>query len=133
METPVKIEPVSTKPAVERSAGIVEAATTPIEPSPKTIEEPIPKTEQNTGQPVKAPEVVGTVSNDPVVTNMGVFLDPVAQNTRRSNEGVVTTSRDSTDMKSTEFTKVLRRRVLELTEEKATSGRPARRNNLGGS
>jgi hypothetical protein len=129
----VKTDPVSTEPVVEKVTGIVEAAPTPIEPSPKTIEEKDPETEQNAGQPVKAPEEVGTVSHDPVVTNMGVFLDPVAQNTRRSTEGVVTTSRDSTDMSSNEFTKVLRRRVLELTEEKATSGRPARRNNLGSS
>jgi DNA polymerase III subunit gamma/tau len=103
----------------------------PIEGLPKDCS----KTKQNQPQNMevndKTVEPRGNIPKVPVVTEMGVHIDPIAQNTRRSIDKTVTASPNSRDLSSDEFTRILRRRVLELTEEKATSGRPARWTNLG--
>lgn len=79
-----------------------------------------------------ANEGTGSIRREPLVTETGVYLHPRAQNVRRSQEArLATEDAESQGMSEAAlFTEILRRRVLELNEEQS-SGRPARRHDLG--
>lgn len=81
----------------------------------------------------KNAETSGTVSKDPIVTSMGVHINPLAQNTHRNTTDKQVTVLGLPSLGTEEFARILQRRVIELTEEQSSSGRPARFNDLGSS
>lgn len=101
------------------------SAPEPIEQSPK----PEP---QNAPIAEKQATSTGTVAEGPILTRMGIGIHPLAQNTHRGRE-----TRPSMgqlpSLEVSEFAKILKRRVIELTEEQSSSGRPARLNDVGSS
>lgn len=115
------------EPQVSRSDPAPESETPsgPIEPSPSPVEEKTPSSEKQTPSP-------GKVEDDPYVTPTGVYVNPLARNTStgRPNRPV---SGPLPAMDVAEFSKILQRRVIELTEEQSSSGRPARLNDVGSS
>lgn len=99
----------------------------PIEPSlsqtaaeqPSTLEKPNGET--------------GSIRREPLVTDTGVYLHPRAQNTRRSEMRLASIGEASNGFSEAAFfTEILRRRVLELSEEQS-GGRSARRHDMGSS
>jgi DNA polymerase III subunit gamma/tau len=123
---PVAEPVVPVDPGVSRNPGPAAAGATPdpIEQSPSTPE--VSGTSQET-----SPANVGRVTSDPFVTATGVGVNPLAQNNRRGQRPRQTTG-DLPGLGPAEFASILRRRVLELTEEHSSSGRLPRLNDLGG-
>jgi len=78
-------------------------------------------------------EAPGSMRRDPVVTEgTGTYVDPKAQrNARHVAEHRSPTNGASSSLSPSAFTQYLRQWVLELIEEKSTSGRPSRRDDLG--
>lgn len=68
----------------------------------------------------------------PFLTETGVFVNPQAQNHRRSERKSEPTNGQLPAMSSEEFAKMLHRAVFELQEAKSSSGRSARLNDVGG-
>lgn len=97
----------------------------PIEPSPKS-------TPKKTAETVKPRSETGSMTSDPYVNEVGVHIEPQAQQMSRGNS-----PRQNKDvfgsMSIASFTEVLHRRVIELTQEKSISGRSARRDDVGSS
>lgn len=101
----------------------------PPEPAPAPIK-PLPKTEpQKTTEPQNEPAQVGSIAKDPFVNAMGVHINPQAQQMSRGSSSQKGDAFGTMPISS--FTEVLHRRVIELTEEKSTSGRQARRDDVG--
>ena len=104
-----------------------EISPAPIEPSPKERALPAPPLE-------KPSESAGTMRTDPCVNEVGVYINPQAQNMARG-----TAPRTAAQMGTLPalsplaFVEILQRRVIELTEEQSTSGRSARRDDMGSS
>jgi DNA polymerase III subunit gamma/tau len=119
--------PAHVDPQVSRSgeAGREEISPQAIEPSPSVAP-------QNVPSEVKRPESAGKVTTDPFVTKGGVYVHPLARNTSTGQASRPTTG-PLPAMNVAVFAEILQRRVIELTEEKSSSGRPARLNDLGSS
>jgi DNA polymerase-3 subunit gamma/tau len=130
---PVGVEtPEPANEAPEPVAAELEPAAPEREATPKPIE-PLPKTEtQKPPEPQNEPVQAGSMKSEPFVNEVGVHINPQAQQmsrgtSPRQNGGVHGT------MPITSFTEVLHRRVIELTQEKSISGRQARRDDVGSS
>lgn len=100
----------------------------PINPSPNEVSADPTSSER------KAGTEAGRVPAEPFVNPVGVHINPQGQQMRpgssvpsKSSNGV------SGPMPASDFTKTLHRRVIELTEEQSTSGRSARRDDVGSS
>lgn len=116
-------QPVSTKTNV----GQEEISSQPIEPSPSFETNSAESTENSEPTP-------GNVPVRPHVSPMGVYIHPQAQNARRFNgTEMATTPTGLTPLTEDTFSDILQRRVIELTEEKSISGRPARWDDVGSS
>ena len=119
-------QPVST-PASEVSRSdpppAAEPASVPSEPSPSSTEEKVSVVENQAPSP-------GRVQADPVVTKMGVHINPLAQNTHRGREVRPQTGELPT-LAVGEFARILQRRVIELTEKQSSNGRQTRLNDVG--
>jgi len=116
----VRASPTPTDPPAP-----TEATAAPIEPSPKPGSPTSPGTENLSAS-------VGSMSADPYLTETGIGINPLAQNTRRAHEARRPNPEETMPaMPADEFVKTLKRRVIELLEEQSSSGRPARRNDLG--
>jgi len=123
-QEPVQVPEPS--PAPMETAPVIEAPTPPIEPSPK------PENVENASSTAKAQAHAGTIRSEPYINEVGVHINPQAQmsrgiDPRQGFNGV------ADPITVSEFSKTLHRRVIELTEEKSTSGRPARRDDVGSS
>lgn len=99
----------------------------PIEPSPNEV------TVQSTPSTEKAQADAGSIGMDPYVNEVGVHINPPAQQMSRGKTSNVSSDGSSGVMATTSFVETLHRRVIELTEEKSSSGRPARRDDVGSS
>lgn len=124
--TPAVVAPAP-EPQVSQSESPVptEEGDAPIEPSPTVApEKPV--------EAAKPRSEAGSMQRDPYVNEVGVHIEPQAQqmsrgSSPRQNQGVFG------NMSIHSFTEVLHRRVIELTEEKSISGRSARRDDVGSS
>jgi DNA polymerase III subunit gamma/tau len=114
---------VSTSTATSPLAGNLASA--PIEQSPK------PKP-QNASIAEKQVTSTGTVAEGPILTRMGIGIHPLAQNTLRGRE-IRPSAGELPSLEAGAFAQILKRRVIELTEEQSSSGRPARLNDVGSS
>ena len=110
----------------------------PQTPSPQTptTESPKPSTQPPPTAQVPVPSAsstteVGSMRRDPFVTEMGVSINPAAQQTRRTNgEPTPTVSNGvSTPLSAPQFAEILQRRVHELSED---DGGSTRQNDMGG-
>jgi len=124
---PVSAPPPPSGPEVSRTDPPVAEVepSPPIEPSPKpTPEKPV--------EAAKPRSEAGSMTSDPYVNEVGVHIEPQAQQMSRGSS-----PRQSKDvfgsMSIASFTEVLHRRVIELTQEKSISGRSARRDDVGSS
>lgn len=122
---PLSVASPPPEPQVSRSdpPPVGPSTSEPIEPSPK----PTPENASGAG---KEPPSSGSVSASPVVTKMGIHINPLAQNTHRGRDLQPPTG-ELPNFSVREFASILRRRVIELTEEQSSSGRPARFNDVG--
>jgi len=106
----------------------------PAEPekTPEPIKAPSAESHEKAPEAEKTVEESGSMPQEPFVNDVGVYIYPPAQQMSRGNS-----PRQNDDvfgsMPSTTFASILHRRVIELTEEKSTSGRPARRDDVGSS
>lgn len=114
---------------------------TPVATSaPKTFQEftgmASPSSEPAPATPVAAKETksesAGIVDSTPYVSPMGIGINPIAQNSRGGNRPHQSTGH-LPGLRPSEFSSILQRRVIELTEEQSSSGRSARFNDMGGS
>ena len=102
----------------------VEAPQPPIEPLPKAEEVKVVESQNEAAQS-------GSMQSEAHINEMGVYINPQAQQMsrgtpRQKGNGVGT-------MTIAFFTETLHRRVIELTQERSTSGRSARRDDVGSS
>jgi len=110
----------------------VSRTTPPREDAPPTPIEELPKkAPENAAESAKVPLNQGTIQVDPFVNPIGVHIEPKAQ----QMSGASSTHRTDgiNSISTTDFVKVLRLRVFELSQEKLISGRPARRDDVGSS
>ena len=125
MATPTA--PVAAPGALPVSQAAAEISPAPIEPSPKETSPAAPP-------PEKQGANAGSMRGDPFVNEMGVHINPQAQNTGRGLEARPTAQMGALPaLLPSAFVEILQRRVIELTEEQSISGRSARRDNLGSS
>jgi len=112
--------------------GPAPAPVAPAEPEPAPIGE-LPKPElKKAPLPQKVAAQAGSIRTDPFVNEVGVYIYPQAQQMSRSNSPKQSEGAFGM-MPAPLFAQILQRRVIELTEEKSTSGRPARRDDVGSS
>jgi hypothetical protein len=112
-----------------------------ISPPTETFAEPIeelPKEESISDAPGEnSGSSTGSVDTKPHVSPMGVYVNPLAQNVPRHNGAQPPSSSTIHGQKAPItaelFAEILQRRVIELTEEKSSSGRPARWDDVGSS
>jgi hypothetical protein len=124
------------KPPVEAVAQAVQDApetvsseteNPPIEPSPNEV------SVQSTPSTEKAQANAGSIGMDPYINEVGVHINPPAQQMSRGKTSKVSSDGSSGVMATSAFVETLHRRVIELTEEKSSSGRSARRDDVGSS
>lgn len=125
--------PVESSPAVDGPPPTSAESPAPT-PNPSLENAPIeslPKTgAEKALEPKKEAAQEGSIQKDPFVNEVGVHINPQAQQMSRGQSP--RQAHGAFGMMSiTSFTQVLQRRVIELTEEKSISGRSARRDNLG--
>lgn len=132
--TPVAVPAVSTdspaptpEPEVSPTETPVARANAAEPPNP-----PPPAPPEKPQEAEKAPADAGSMATESFVNDVGVHINPQAQQMSRGSS-----PRQSNDvfgvMSIQSFAQILHRRVIELTEEKSISGRPARRDDLGSS
>jgi len=114
---------------LEKSPEVLDRVPPAPEPAPSPIES-LPKTEpQKTTDTQNEPAQAGSIAKGPFVNSMGVHINPQAQ---QMSQGLAPRQDDAFGiMPIASFTKVLHRRVIELTQEKSISGRQARRDDVG--
>jgi DNA polymerase III subunit gamma/tau len=120
--------------AVEEEAAPEPTASEPAPPEPEPAPEPIeslpkPEPQKSTESPNEPAQAGSMAKKDPFVNSMGVHINPQAQQMSRGNSSRQDDAFGTMPIAS--FTKVLHRRVIELTQEKSISGRQARRDDVG--
>ena len=114
-------------PASPSEKGSGEISPAPIEPSPKEKTPSVPSAEKQSAS-------VGSIRTGPFVNEMGVYVNPQAQNVGRGlGSRSVAQKGTLSALSPAAFVEILKRRVIELTEEQSTSGRSARRDDMGSS
>jgi DNA polymerase III subunit gamma/tau len=121
----------STVPAVEPQVSRSDPPPAAEQPT-EAIEQSPSQTQENVPSLGKEEQSAGRVDESPFVTKGGVYVNPLARNTPagrapRPSTGLLPA------MNVADFAIILQRRVIELTEEQSSSGRPARLNDVGSS
>jgi DNA polymerase-3 subunit gamma/tau len=138
--------PASGQPATVPATATATAPTAPAQPisrsespaaeeiSPPPIKPSPEKTAATAATSEKPAQSVGSMRADPFVNEMGVHINPQAQtHGRGTSSQPIALGASLSALTPAVFTDILHRRVIELTEEKSTSGRPARRDDMGSS
>lgn len=120
-------EPVPEPVSPEEVAQTPELPAAPIKPSPNEVSVDTTSSER------KPATEAGKVSSEPFVNPVGVHINPQGQQMRPGSQVPSKSNGVSGAMPAADFRRTLHRRVIELTEEQSTSGRPARRDNVGSS
>lgn len=129
--------PASPSPSVEVAPVEVASVEAPQEISPERAPSPpIEAQPKQGGNPVSEPRKhnadVGSIPKEPFVSSMGVGINPLAQNHRRTDGRTPVSDSQVPVMTPEEFTQTLRLAVFELQETRASSGRSARLDDVGG-
>lgn len=136
VEPPGHVVPVAA-PAEPAASALPaeEISPEPIEPSPSgTASAPPPAPTPAPSPPENQGASAGTMRTDPFVNDVGVHINPQAQNMGRGHGSRPTAQMGTLPaLTPASFTEILQRRVIELTEEQSISGRSARRDDVGSS